>query len=53
MIDITTASPEAVATVMRVTFAVAAIVIVAALAIAVGIYRRTVRHRAIVQVKRV
>ncbi|MGH7874243.1 MAG: MFS transporter, partial [Candidatus Binatia bacterium] len=35
-IDITTARPEAVATGMRITFAVAAILIVAALAIAVG-----------------
>lgn len=34
--DITTASPEAVATGMRITFAVAAILIVVALAIAVG-----------------
>ena len=35
-IDITTARPEAVATGMRITFAVAAILIVFALAIAVG-----------------
>jgi EmrB/QacA subfamily drug resistance transporter len=35
-IDITTASPEAVATGMRITFAVAAILIVVALALAVG-----------------
>jgi hypothetical protein len=35
-IDITTAHPEAVATGMRITFAVAVILIVAALAIAVG-----------------
>jgi predicted MFS family arabinose efflux permease len=35
-IDITTAHPEAVATGMRITFAVAAILIVVALAIAVG-----------------
>ena len=35
-IDITTARPEAVATGMRVTFAVAAMLIVVALAIAVG-----------------
>jgi hypothetical protein len=34
--DITTAPPEAVATGMRITFAVAAILIVVALAIAVG-----------------
>jgi hypothetical protein len=40
-IDITTARPEAVATGMRVTFAVAAILIVVALAIAVGTCRRT------------
>jgi MFS family permease len=45
-IDITTAYPEAVATGMRITFAVAAILIVAALAIAVGTYRRTLRNRA-------
>jgi hypothetical protein len=42
-IDITTARPEAVATGMRITFTVAAILIVAALAIAVGAYRRTWR----------
>jgi len=40
-IDITTARPEAVATGMRITFAVAAILIVVALAIAVETYRRT------------
>jgi hypothetical protein len=34
--DITTARPDAVATGMRITFAVAAMLIVAALAIAVG-----------------
>ena len=39
--DITTARPEAVATGMRITFAVAAILIVVALTIAVGTYRRT------------
>jgi len=39
--DITTARPEAVAAGMRTTFAVAAILIVVALAIAVGVYRRT------------
>ena len=39
-IDITTARPEAVATGMRITFAVAAILIVVALTIAVGTYRR-------------
>ena len=45
MADITTARPEAVATGMRITFAVAAILIVAALAIAVEIYRRSLRNR--------
>jgi EmrB/QacA subfamily drug resistance transporter len=45
--DITTARPEAVATGMRITFAVAAALIVVALAIAVGTYRRSSRHRAI------
>ena len=45
--DITTARPEAVATGMRITFAVAAILIVVALAIAVGAYRRTLRNRAL------
>ena len=40
-IDITTARPEAVATGTRITFAVAAILIVVALTIAVGTYRRT------------
>ena len=45
--DITTARPEAVATGMRITFAVAAILIVVALAIAVGTYRRTLRNRAL------
>lgn len=40
-IDITTAPPEAVATGMRITFAVAAILIVVALAIAAGTHRRT------------
>jgi EmrB/QacA subfamily drug resistance transporter len=39
--DITTADPEAVATGMRVTFAVAAILIVVALALAYGAFRRT------------
>ena len=42
--DITTARPEAVATGMRITFAVAAALIVVALAIAVGAYRRTLRN---------
>jgi MFS family permease len=46
-IDITTAAPEAVATGMRITFAVAAILIVVALAIAVGSYRSTLRNRAL------
>jgi MFS family permease len=44
-IDITTARPAALATGMRITFAVAAILIVAALAIAVGTYRRTLRNK--------
>ena len=41
--DITTARPEAVATGMRITFAVAAALIVVALAIASGTYRRSSR----------
>jgi MFS family permease len=45
--DITTAPPEAVATGMRITFAVAAILIVVAFAIAVGIHRRASRDRAL------
>ncbi|UUZ72936.1 MFS transporter [Polaromonas sp. P1(28)-8] len=45
--DITTARPEAVATGMRITFAVAAILIVVAPAIAAGTYRRTWRNRAL------
>ncbi len=44
-VDITTARPEAVATGMRITFAVAAILIVVALALAIGAYRRTLRNR--------
>jgi MFS family permease len=40
-IDITTEGPEAVATGMRITFAVAGVLIVGALAIAAGTYRRT------------
>jgi MFS family permease len=40
-IDITTAHPNAVATGMRSTFAVAAMLIVVAIAIAIGAYRRT------------
>jgi len=43
--DITTARPEAVATGLRITFAVAAVLIVVALAIAAGIYRRTLSSR--------
>ena len=39
--DITTAHPGAIAGGMRITFAVAAILIVVALTIAVGTYRRT------------
>ena len=46
-IDITTARPEAVATGMRITFAVAAIVIVCAIVIALGTYPRTLRNRAL------
>ncbi len=45
-IDVATARPEAVATGMRITFAVAAMLIVVALAIAVGTHRRTLRDRA-------
>ena len=45
-VDITTARPEAVATGMRITFAVAAILIAVALALAVGIYRRTLCNQA-------
>lgn len=44
-INITTVRPEAVATGMRVTFAVAAILIVVAFAIAGGTYRRTLPNR--------
>ncbi|MDF2460225.1 MAG: Major facilitator superfamily transporter, putative tetracycline resistance protein, partial [Nitrospira sp.] len=47
-VDIATASPDAVATGMRVTFAVAAILILIALTIALGTYRRTVRSWTIV-----
>jgi len=39
-IDITTARPEAIATGMRITFAVAAVLILVALTISVGTYRR-------------
>jgi len=41
--DIATARPEAVATGMRITFVVAAVLIVVALAIAAGTYRRPLR----------
>jgi len=43
--DITTAHPEAVATGMRITFAVAAVLILVALAISVEAYRRTFPNR--------
>lgn len=46
-IDITTARPEAVATGMQITFAVAAILIVCAVVIALGTYPRTSRNRAL------
>lgn len=46
--DITTARPEAIATGMRITFAVATVLSVLALAIAVGVYRRTFSNRAVV-----
>ena len=46
-IDITTARPEAVATGMRITFAVSGVLIVVALAIAVGTHHRTLRRRAL------
>ena len=46
-IDITTARPEAVATGMQITFAVAAILIVCAVVIALGTYPRTSRDRAL------
>lgn len=49
--DITTARPEAVATGMRITFGVAAILIVGALAIAVG-SRALARRRAAIALKR-
>lgn len=45
--DITTAPPDAVATGMRITFAVAAGLLVVALAIATGAYRRIFRDRAL------
>ncbi len=43
--DITTAHPEAVATGMRRTFMVAAVLIAVALALAVGTHRRTLGNR--------
>jgi len=46
-IDITTAQPEAVATGMRTTFAVAGVLIVVALMLAIGACRRTSRNRAL------
>jgi EmrB/QacA subfamily drug resistance transporter len=47
-IDVTTARPEAVATGMRITFAVAAVLIVCAIVIALGTYYpRTLRNRAL------
>jgi MFS family permease len=46
-VDITTAPPAAVSTGLRITFAVAAMLIVVALAIAVGTYRRTLRNLAL------
>jgi Na+/melibiose symporter-like transporter len=45
--DITTAEPEAVAVGMRITFAVAAVLIVIAIVIAIGTYRHTLRNQAI------
>jgi MFS family permease len=45
--DITTAPPAVVATGMRITFAVAAVLIVAGTAVAVGTYRLTSRHQAL------
>jgi hypothetical protein len=44
--DINTSSPQAIATGMRTTFAVAAILLIAGLAIAVGTSRRTSRDGA-------
>jgi len=49
-IDIGTARPDAVATGMRITFAVAATLIIVALAVAAGTYRRTSRERAFASV---
>ena len=51
-IDITTAPPEAVATGMRITFAVAALLIVVALAVAVGSRALAARRAAIAAVSR-
>ena len=45
--EVATAHPEAIATGMRITFAVAAALIVVALAIAAGTYRRPLRQRLI------
>ena len=45
--NITMARPDAIAAGMRITFSVAAILIVVALAIAIGAYRRTLHNRAI------
>ena len=45
--DITTAEPEAITVGMRITFAVAAVLIVIAIAIAIGTYRHTLRNQAI------
>jgi EmrB/QacA subfamily drug resistance transporter len=45
-IDIASAEPEAVATGMRITFAVAGVLIVVGLAVVVEAYRRTLRNRA-------
>ena len=47
--DITTAHPDAVATGMRITFAVAAALIVVGLVVALGTYRHTRRNQAPVQ----
>ena len=49
-INFTTARPEDVATGMRFTFAIATILMVAALGIAIGTYRRTLRNRALAAV---
>jgi EmrB/QacA subfamily drug resistance transporter len=47
MSDITTAHPEAIATGMQITFKIAAMLIIVALIIAIGSYRRTLRKRVI------